>query len=101
MDQHFLRKVSNDTVEFVGFPELEKCAEVTLRIHNDRLIINFGQVLTAMEQSVFVLHDKKTTDEKALRLIEACCPDKNTAFYRPLAEKAEYYQAKDIVLPDD
>jgi len=101
MAQHFLSKLTKDTIKLIGFPELDKETSVTFRIHNNRLIINFGKVLTGMLQTVVVLYDNCTQDERVIRLVNQCCPNKNTAFYRPLKGKAEYYQAKDIILPDE
>ena len=79
-------------VEFMGFDGLDNDAEITVRIHANKLIINRGEIQTETGKLKVQLSNKKSSDHNLCDLFRHYCAGKPTTFISSKADKSEYIQ---------
>jgi len=88
-------------IEFFGFQELNKTDCISVRVLNDKLVINAGDIRAASGKVLIKISEKRTKDPNLFSLVKRYCKSKKTAFVASPKNQAEYIQCSDISIPDD
>jgi|GEM_PF-1685611 len=88
-------------VEFFGFQRLNKADCISVRVLNDKLVINAGDICTASGKILIKISGKRTKDPNLYSLAKRYCKSKNTAFVNSPKNQEEYVQCSNISIPDD